>query len=185
MARAGGTGRRRPRTQDAVTGRTPRQRGLTLVEFIITLLVAGVLLGVAVPGFQKLISAQRLRAASFNLVSDLVLARSEAVKRRVAVQLVPSASGWEGGWTVQFAGGTLDWLTPFSLFTGCALVVGYALLGATWLVMKTDGDVEARSRRLGVGGGSGCRRPSTRRVSGLHTIRSSSSWRSSPIPARG
>ena len=51
----------------------------------------------------------------------------------------------------QFAGGPLDWLTPFSLLTGCALVVGYALIGATWLVMKTDADVEARSRRLGIG----------------------------------
>ncbi|MDH5286031.1 MAG: cytochrome d ubiquinol oxidase subunit II [Betaproteobacteria bacterium] len=51
----------------------------------------------------------------------------------------------------QFAGGPLDWLTPFSLMTGCALVVGYALIGATWLAMKTDGGVEARSRRLGVG----------------------------------
>lgn len=51
----------------------------------------------------------------------------------------------------EFAGGPLDWLTPFSLFTGCALVVGYALIGATWLAMKTDGDVEARSRRLGIG----------------------------------
>jgi len=51
----------------------------------------------------------------------------------------------------QFAGGPLDWLTPFALLTGCALVVGYALIGATWLVLKTDGDVEARARRLGAG----------------------------------
>ncbi len=50
----------------------------------------------------------------------------------------------------QFAGGPLDWLTPFALLTGCALVVGYALIGATWLAMKTDGEVEARARRLGV-----------------------------------
>ena len=51
----------------------------------------------------------------------------------------------------QFAGGPLDWLTPFALLTGCALVVGYALIGATWLVLKTDGAVEARARRLGAG----------------------------------
>jgi cytochrome d ubiquinol oxidase subunit II len=48
----------------------------------------------------------------------------------------------------QFAGGPLDWLTPFSLLCGCALVVAYALLGATWLVMKTDKDVERRTRAL-------------------------------------
>ena len=46
----------------------------------------------------------------------------------------------------EFAGGTFDWLTPFSLLCGSALVTGYALIGATWLVMKTDGVVEARSR---------------------------------------
>lgn len=45
-----------------------------------------------------------------------------------------------------FAGGTFDWLTPFSVMCGTALVAGYALIGATWLVMKTDGAVEARSR---------------------------------------
>jgi len=38
-----------------------------------------------------------------------------------------------------YAGGALDWLTPFSLFTGLGLVVAYALLGSTWLIMKTEG----------------------------------------------
>jgi cytochrome bd ubiquinol oxidase subunit II len=38
-----------------------------------------------------------------------------------------------------YAGGALDWLTPFSLFTGLGLVVTYALLGSTWLIMKTEG----------------------------------------------
>ena len=47
-----------------------------------------------------------------------------------------------------YAGGWWDWLTPFSLLTGVALVVGYALLGATWLLMKTDGAVNAHARRL-------------------------------------
>ena len=48
----------------------------------------------------------------------------------------------------EFAGGPFDWLTPFTLLCGCALVTGYALIGATWLVMKTDTVVEARSRAL-------------------------------------
>jgi cytochrome d ubiquinol oxidase subunit II len=45
-----------------------------------------------------------------------------------------------------FAGGPFDWATPFALMCGIGVVVGYALLGATWLVMKTDGKVAARSR---------------------------------------
>jgi cytochrome d ubiquinol oxidase subunit II len=43
-----------------------------------------------------------------------------------------------------YAGGALDWLTPFSLFTGLGLVVTYALLGCTWLIMKTEGALQAR-----------------------------------------
>jgi cytochrome d ubiquinol oxidase subunit II len=50
----------------------------------------------------------------------------------------------------QFAGGPLDWLTPFSVMCGMALVIGYALLGATWLMMKTGGDVERHARRMAV-----------------------------------
>ncbi len=44
-----------------------------------------------------------------------------------------------------YAGGWWDWLTPFSLLTGVALVIGYALLGATWLIWKTEGQVQDRA----------------------------------------
>lgn len=43
-----------------------------------------------------------------------------------------------------YAGGALDWLTPFSLFTGVGVMCGYALLGCTWLIMKTEGDLHER-----------------------------------------
>jgi cytochrome d ubiquinol oxidase subunit II len=45
-----------------------------------------------------------------------------------------------------YAGGSFDWLTPFALLCGAGVLAGYALLGATWLVMKTDGSVAARAR---------------------------------------
>jgi cytochrome d ubiquinol oxidase subunit II len=48
----------------------------------------------------------------------------------------------------QYAGGWWDWLTPFSILTGLALAVGYALLGATWLVLKTEGELRDRAYRL-------------------------------------
>ena len=38
----------------------------------------------------------------------------------------------------EFAGGSFDFLTPFSVMTGIALIFGYALLGATWLILKTE-----------------------------------------------
>ncbi|WP_421760168.1 cytochrome d ubiquinol oxidase subunit II [Devosia sp.] len=55
----------------------------------------------------------------------------------------------------QYAGGWWDWLTPFSILTGVALVVGYALLGATWLNLKTSGALQAQARRYAMIAGVG------------------------------
>jgi len=46
-----------------------------------------------------------------------------------------------------FAGGPMDWLTPFSLMTGVALVIGYVLLGSTYIIIKTTGPVQDRAYR--------------------------------------
>ena len=48
-----------------------------------------------------------------------------------------------------FSGGSIDCFTPFTLLTGIALVFGYALLGAGWLILKTEGRLQQWSRRLG------------------------------------
>jgi cytochrome bd ubiquinol oxidase subunit II len=45
-----------------------------------------------------------------------------------------------------FAGGTFDWATPFALLCGLGVATGYALLGATWLIMKIEGSVARRAR---------------------------------------
>jgi cytochrome d ubiquinol oxidase subunit II len=47
-----------------------------------------------------------------------------------------------------YGGGWWDWLTPFSILTGVSVAVGYALLGATWLVMKTEGELRDKAYRL-------------------------------------
>jgi cytochrome bd ubiquinol oxidase subunit II len=47
-----------------------------------------------------------------------------------------------------FAGGSLDWLGPFPLFVGACMVAGYALLGATWLIFRVEGELAGRMRRL-------------------------------------
>jgi cytochrome bd ubiquinol oxidase subunit II len=49
----------------------------------------------------------------------------------------------------QFAGTSFDWLTPFALLTGLALIFGYSLLGAAWLVLKTEGELQAWARQAG------------------------------------
>jgi cytochrome d ubiquinol oxidase subunit II len=45
-----------------------------------------------------------------------------------------------------FSGGPFDWLNAFSVMTGVALVTGYALLGATWVIMKADGETQEWAR---------------------------------------
>jgi cytochrome bd ubiquinol oxidase subunit II len=47
-----------------------------------------------------------------------------------------------------YAGGSLDWLSPFSLLTGFSLLAGYALLGASWLIGKTQGSAQDHARRM-------------------------------------
>lgn len=66
------------------------------------------------------------------------------------------AQGVVGGAYVQgfntadkvYVGGAFDWLTPFTVMTGLGLLAGYALLGTTWLIMKTDGETQAWAYRL-------------------------------------
>jgi cytochrome d ubiquinol oxidase subunit II len=56
------------------------------------------------------------------------------------------------GFTVNgrdFAGTSWDWLTPFSVLTGLGLMFGYALLGAGWLIIKTEGELQSWARRTG------------------------------------
>lgn len=72
---------------------------------------------------------------------SIVAAFSQGIALGAIVQGVEVADrAYSGGWW--------DWLTPFSLLCGVAVVVGYALLGATWLIMKTDGPVQDRARKL-------------------------------------
>ncbi|SDY31931.1 cytochrome d ubiquinol oxidase subunit II [Pseudomonas sp. NFACC08-1] len=48
----------------------------------------------------------------------------------------------------QFVGGSLGWFTPFAMFCGLALIAAYALLGCTWLIMKTEGKLQEQMHDL-------------------------------------
>ena len=47
-----------------------------------------------------------------------------------------------------YAGGPFDWLTPFSIFTGVGVVATFALLGATWLIVKSEAEVQRRAHAI-------------------------------------
>jgi cytochrome d ubiquinol oxidase subunit II len=70
-----------------------------------------------------------------------IAAFSQGIALGALVQGIPVANR-------AYAGGWWDWLTPFSVLTGLALVVGYALLGSTWLIYKTDGELQERANRF-------------------------------------
>ncbi|QDH16398.1 cytochrome d ubiquinol oxidase subunit II [Swingsia samuiensis] len=56
--------------------------------------------------------------------------------------------------TFTFIGTSLDWLTPFALFCGLAVAIGYSLLGATWLIMRCEGALQETMRRAAYGLGA-------------------------------
>ena len=93
-------------------GRRAHARGLTLTELMITLAVAGILMVIGVPSFRNASLGSRLSAAANDLLASVQLARSEAIKRNVAVTLCASANGatcagsggWEQGWIILAAG---------------------------------------------------------------------------------
>jgi cytochrome bd ubiquinol oxidase subunit II len=111
------------------------------------------------------------------LYMPIILMLIGLIFRGVAFEYRWRTHRWRGVWDVAFAGGSIlaaamqgialgalvqgipvtnraysggwwDWLTPFSIGTGVALVIGYALLGATWLVFKTVGPLRLRAQRF-------------------------------------
>ena len=106
---------------------------------LIAMLLALIFRGVAFEFRFKTVRGRWMWDVSF-FVGSIVAAFSQGVALGTLVQGIDI----EGR---AYAGGWFDWLTPFSLMTGVAVVVGYALLGATWLVMKTEGELHDIARR--------------------------------------
>ena len=82
--------------------------------------------------------ARQAWGAAFS-IGSIVAAFSQGVILAALVQGLPM----EGG---HYSGGTWGWLSPFALMTGVALVCGYALLGAGWLILKTEGRLNQLAR---------------------------------------
>ena len=82
-----------------------KYRGFTMIELVITLAIAAIIAGLAVPSFSQMIKNNRRDVRINQILNTLTLARSEAIKRGVAVTACKSAngtscggSGWESGW---------------------------------------------------------------------------------------
>jgi len=88
--------------------RSRRQRGFTLIELLMTILIAAVLAGLAAPSFRELVANNRLKSHISALQTSLMLARNEAINRKVRVVVCKSADqascttagNWQQGWIV-------------------------------------------------------------------------------------
>ena len=75
--------------------RTP-QRGFNIIEILVSVAVLGVLIALAAPGLSEWLQTQQIRAAAEVIVNGMQIARAEAIRRNLAVQMVvvPPATGW-------------------------------------------------------------------------------------------
>ncbi len=107
---------------------------------IVAMLLALVFRGVAFEFRWKTVRGKFLWDWAFAGGSTLA-AFAQGIALGALVQGIPVAGR-------AYAGGWWNWLTPFSLLTGVALVIGYALLGAGWLIYKTEGHVQTEAQRF-------------------------------------
>jgi cytochrome bd ubiquinol oxidase subunit II len=114
---------------------------------LIAMLIGLVLRGVAFEFRWRTERGKFLWDWSFFLGS-LIAAFAQGIALGALVQGIPVANR-------AYAGGWWNWLTPFSFLTGVAVVVGYVLLGSTWLHMKTSDVLQVRTRKFAQWSGLG------------------------------
>lgn len=77
-----------------------RCRGVTLIEMLTVIALLAIVAALAAPGLNAFLVGQRVKAVTYDLTADLLLARSEALKRGADVSVTPAADGWVAGWSV-------------------------------------------------------------------------------------
>lgn len=83
------------------------QSGFTLIELMITLVLAVIVMTLAIPGFREMIQNNRIITHANEVMTAINLARGEAVKRGAQVNVTAkSGTNWASGWTVATASGT-------------------------------------------------------------------------------
>lgn len=92
--------RGQPHARDLLVTAMRSQGGFTLVELAVTLVIAAVLAAVATPSMSAMLVGNRIRTSGSDLMSAMLLARSEAIKRNAQVSVQPTSGNWSQGWIV-------------------------------------------------------------------------------------
>jgi cytochrome bd ubiquinol oxidase subunit II len=111
------------------------------VYFPILLMLLGLLFRGVAFEFREVVGARRWLWDRSFFWGSLVATFAQGVVLGTFIQGFPV----EGR---NFAGTSWDWVTPFALLTGLGLMAGYCLQGATWLVLKTEGELQQWARRM-------------------------------------
>ncbi|NLA66966.1 MAG: cytochrome d ubiquinol oxidase subunit II [Gammaproteobacteria bacterium] len=107
---------------------------------VLVMLVALIFRGVAFEFRFKARRARRFWGAAF-AAGSMVAAFAQGLILGALVEGMPLEEG-------KYLGGAFDWFSPYSMLTGVAVVFGYALLGAGWLILKTEGRLQQVARYL-------------------------------------
>ena len=89
-----------------------RARGFTIIEMLMVVAILGIFAGLAAPSMADLLASTAVKGAATDLYSSLIVARSEAIKRRTNATVAPVGADWRTGWTVTVGGNVFQKVDP-------------------------------------------------------------------------